>query len=139
MELGSGDVSISYCYFDSCGAQRCGGAICVFAYYPTSVTVSDSEIRNCSAVSLGGGGISCSYNKYSPSLSVSYLTVTDCTAASSYGQAIHIFSCNSFKWDHLCITGTGTLVKSSGRVPTSEELTECPLTCPSSFPASYGS
>ena len=122
----SGTTNITQCSFDSCFAGNTGAAICCFAFTTLSVFVSHCEIRKCSA-SRGGGGIACAkWNNY-PSLSISYLTITDCTAASSLGQAIHIYSCNSFKWDHLCITGTGTLVKTddSSSVPTEAELKEC--------------
>ena len=104
------------------------GAIFIFGVQEMSVEISGTELRQCSAAT-GGGGIACSEFQANPSLTVSYLTITDCSADSSYGQAIHIYSCSSFTWDHLCITGTGTLVKSdiSISVPTGEQLTEgCP-------------
>ena len=129
IEADAGTQDICYCLFDSCKAQLCGGAI-VIAQSASSVVVLGCEIRNCLA--SRGGGISASSDSSSLSLTVSWVSIIDCSADPSYGQAIHIFSCKSFKWDHLCITGTGTLVKSgtsSISVPATQELTkECLMT-----------
>lgn len=119
-----GTQSIAHCFFDSCTARSHGGAVCRGS---STITVSNCEMTKCSA-SKGGGALASVY--YSTALTLSYVFISDCTGGSSYGQAIHFYEGASLKWDHLCISGAGTLVKSevsSISVPTDSELIEgCP-------------
>lgn len=134
VECQAGTISISNCLFDLCSAEHSdGGAIALGLWHThtslyLNVTISGCEIRSCSSHEDAGGGIS----SYSPTLILSWVAITDCTAKSVYGQAIHFYSCKTFAWDHLCVKGTGTLVKtetSAIEIPALKE--ELEAACPS--------
>ena len=129
MEFRAGTVTITDSDFIECSTTCSGGALSLYtsgSSYTITATVSNSRFIRCSAINGSGGAISVGRSTgTAPALALSKVVMQDCTGAS--GQVIHLYNCNSFTWEHLCITGTGNFVSAeleSISLPSEEELTE---------------